>query len=255
MNRFLLIGLIFTAVFFSGCKRNKIAKSAEPNDMVGNLAIQEINFNYFSSKAKIDFNDGESNLGFTANIRMKKDSIIWLSASPALGIEAARVAITKDSVRIINRLNNTYQAYSLDYIRSNFNVELSLSNLQNVLLGNLVVPKGKGDRLGEEQDAAHSTLEQDNSKFRVRNFINKESHKVTRLIISETNTTNEVNVQYSDFAPLADFLFAYKNDIRANVIKEGKARNINIIIEHNKTEISDTPLNFAFNVPRKYENR
>ena len=35
---------------------------------------------------------------FTLNVRMARDSVIWMSISPALGVEAARVLLTPDSV-------------------------------------------------------------------------------------------------------------------------------------------------------------
>ena len=39
---------------------------------------------------------------FTLNVRMAKDSVIWMSISPALGVEAARILLTPDSVQVLS---------------------------------------------------------------------------------------------------------------------------------------------------------
>jgi hypothetical protein len=50
--------------------------------------------------------DGK-NYDVNATMRMYKDSAIWLSANAVLGIEAMRVLITKDSVKLLNKLDKT----------------------------------------------------------------------------------------------------------------------------------------------------
>lgn len=254
MNKFFILFAIVGIVIFSSCKRQKITKSAE-DDSLSKLAVKEIDYKYFTSKARVNYNDGSSSMGFTVNIRMQKDSVIWFSASPALGIEAARAMITPDSVRILNRLNNTYQAYNIDYLKKTFNVNLSFSNLQNMLMGNLVVPKAKGDKVNEAEIPACVILLQEKETINLSNYINTESHKVTKLRINETGTMNNLTVDYSDFKELGEFIFPYENIINASVQGKEKNQNIEIKIQHNKAEISNEPLNFAFNVPSKFESR
>ena len=57
-------------------------------------------------KGKAQFNGNQYPIN--AQLRMRKDSVIWISASAFLGIEAARLLLTPDSFKMINRLNSTY---------------------------------------------------------------------------------------------------------------------------------------------------
>ena len=57
---------------------------------------------------------------------MLRDSAIWLSISPLLGIEAVRVLLTKDSVKALDRLNNIYYSECKGYLI----VNLGTSNTQ-----------------------------------------------------------------------------------------------------------------------------
>ena len=59
----------------------------------------------------------EKAIPLNANIRMQKDSVIWISATALLGIEAVRLLITPDSFKMINRLISE-EYFTLDYNRT-----------------------------------------------------------------------------------------------------------------------------------------
>jgi hypothetical protein len=61
---------------------------------------------YFSLKSKVDFNDGQTAMSFVANVRMRKDSLIWVSFTGPFGVEVIRAMIDRDSVKIWNKLSN-----------------------------------------------------------------------------------------------------------------------------------------------------
>ena len=72
------------------------------------LKEHELKYSWFTAKFSAEYkNKGKSN-SFNGQIRIRKDSAIWLSLTPGLGIEAMRLVITQDSVKMINKLNNTY---------------------------------------------------------------------------------------------------------------------------------------------------
>lgn len=74
-----------------------------------------------------------SAFSFTGSLRMRRDSVIWISAAAMMGIESIRTLITQDSVVVINRMEQTYLAEPFSAM-----VETvpSLRELQAMLLGN-----------------------------------------------------------------------------------------------------------------------
>src|SRR4026208_2558948 len=69
-----------------------------------------ISFNTFSGKIKVNFDDSRGkNNDFNAFIRIRKDSVIWVSINAALGIEAFRIMITPDSVKVLNKIDKEAQ--------------------------------------------------------------------------------------------------------------------------------------------------
>lgn len=98
-----------------------------------------IEFNTFSAKVKVDFegSDGKKS-DFNAFIRLKKDSVMWISIIAALGIEGFRIMITSDSVKVINKLDKVVQLRSVEYLREVARIPLSFVELQDLLIGNPV---------------------------------------------------------------------------------------------------------------------
>jgi hypothetical protein len=78
------------------------------------------------------------NYDVNANIRMLRDSTIWISVNAVLGIEALRALITRDSVKLIDKLNKTYTARSITYLQDVTSLPLDLPTLQDLIIGNAV---------------------------------------------------------------------------------------------------------------------
>lgn len=82
-----------------------------------------------------DFN-GESS-AFKVNVRMRRDSAIWLSITPALGVEAARILLTRDSVRFLSKVPGNRFGYAGDYsaFDSILGTEFTYAMVQHILVG------------------------------------------------------------------------------------------------------------------------
>ena len=73
-----------------------------------------------------------------AILRMYKDSVIWIAVTGLFGIEGLRAYITKDSIRIINKLDKIYTGRSVAYVQEVSGLPLNLHSLQELLIGNPV---------------------------------------------------------------------------------------------------------------------
>ena len=71
----------------------------------------------------------------SAHLRMRQDSVIWISVSAILGLETARIHLTPDTLKLINRLNSTYFIGDVKELTKRYNLHLSFHEIQNVLLG------------------------------------------------------------------------------------------------------------------------
>ena len=69
-------------------------------------------------------------------IRMRKDSLIWLTVTATMGVEVLRAKVSNDSVWFINRMEKTYLAEPLDSVSAQLGIPLSLPWVQTMLLNN-----------------------------------------------------------------------------------------------------------------------
>lgn len=107
-----------------------------PAYLLEKMFQNETRFETISAKFAAELNTGGNNTAFKTSLRIRKDSAIWMSISPALGIEVARVLITKDSVFFINRINSTYFAGDFAYFSNLLNTEVDYELLEALLVGN-----------------------------------------------------------------------------------------------------------------------
>ena len=110
---------------------------ANVQSLLKSLNKNELQFKEVAAKLKTKVTSPDLNQSFTTNIRWKKGEKIWLSMS-IIGIEGARVLITKDSIKIMDKLNNRYILKPLSYIKQKTLVDLTFADIENLLLGQLI---------------------------------------------------------------------------------------------------------------------
>ena len=134
MKNYLLIitiGLAFTTSFYA-CKSGRtITKAMAPKDtmvivvktnntadsiaeiksIVEIIKKQKINYKTFNAKIKLDIQGSKENTpDLIANVKMIKDSVIWISISATLfNYEVFRAYITKDSVTLLDKREKEVQ--------------------------------------------------------------------------------------------------------------------------------------------------
>lgn len=72
----------------------------------------------------------------SGQLRMRKDSLVWLNVTATMGVEVLRVKVSNDSVWIVNRMEKTYLAEPMDTISAQLGMPLSLPLVQTLLLDN-----------------------------------------------------------------------------------------------------------------------
>src|SRR4051794_35270823 len=106
MNKFLL-AITFIALSLTSCKKNQLYTSPqlEANTTV-TCEVDNIDFTYLNLKGKINYKDERTEHKTNINIRIKKDSIVWVSINAAAGFEAFRIILKTDSIHFLDKLNN-----------------------------------------------------------------------------------------------------------------------------------------------------
>ena len=247
----IILFLLVSLVFANGC--GKRISNLTWNFLDKNkLEVREIDFDYFSGKAKINYKDEELDVKAKANIRIKKDSAIWISFS-AVGIQGARCLISKDSITIVNLMKKEYYVFNYDSLSKQFNFDITYDAIQSVALGNLIKSNARGDQATRNDE--FYTLKQSSGNVEITNFISAQTMKIERVEMLEPSSKNTAVIRYYDFQMVNEHAFPYSAII--SLFYKANAGTLNTVIEfeYNKAEIEEKPLKFPFSIPKKYERK
>lgn len=123
------------------------------------ITSDRISYNTFQAKMRMDYDDGKKSYrDLNVTLRMKKDSVIWVSVNALLGIEAVRVLITPDTVILANKIENTVQYRTYDYLREVAKLPMDFSTLQDLIIGNKIFLDSNIVAYGESEKTVSLTM-------------------------------------------------------------------------------------------------
>lgn len=231
---------------------SSITKEAET---VAPVKIQEIAFDYLVAKSKFSFQSKTQDFDNTnVNIRMKKDSLIWISVT-GIGFEVARGLITKDSIVFLDKFHKEYFAFNYEQLSKKYNFDLNFALLQSIIIGNLPFPQEPDAEFTKEEN--FYVLRQAPERLTVDNYIAGDNLKLTRLKATEVPTENTFTLDYEDFKNVKDVLFPFTSLIRLNIksAKDQQVSQTTMRIKHSKVDLVDQNPGFPFNVPSSYTRK
>ena len=251
MNKLISLAFILLIVLSSGCSKNLTGVKWNFLDK-NKLDVQQMDFDYFSGKAKIKYKDHELDIKAKANIRIKKDSAIWIAFS-SIGIQGARCLITQDSITIMNLVKKEYYVFYYDSLSNQFNFDVNYDAIQAVAMGNLLVERNKSNEVVKAED--YYLLRQKSGSVAIHNFIDQRTMKVKRVEMLEVASKNSAVIRYYDFGMVSNHAFPFSAIISLFYKAEGKTLNTVIEFEYSKADIEDKPVKFPFSIPSKYERK
>jgi hypothetical protein len=250
MKKIIIVGLSLLLIF-SSCRskknrskpigKNPIDTTKPLLEEIKNILNNTFDYNYLSYKAKCDYKDQNMDQSFTMNIRMKKDSILWLSIT-AVGFEVARAILDADSVKIISRLDKKYFTYGYDYIKKLSGTSLSLLQIQNLLTANLLFPPE------EYAEGAEKTTFKTTQGYIENSLTINDKSKILEQILQHLIEQSNAKVIYSEYKKTDKQTFPGQVDISVITPK----RNISLIMENSGINTNDIE-SFPFEISSKYE--
>jgi len=241
----LLLGLLF----MQSCHRKAVPTLPEPPKT---LDIEEIDFGYLHSKARMIFKDEKKERDVKANIRIRKDSVIWMTFS-VIGVQGGKALINKDSITIVSTVDKEYYVFDYVELSKRFNFKIDYAVLEAAMLGNPIRAKESTDEIGREGE--FDKLVQKEGSVTIKNLINPVIKKIEQVELVEAATNNTLKLQYSNFQPLGEKSYPYNGVVSIFYKTTAGIINNTITFEYNKVEVGDKELKFPFNIPKRYDRR
>jgi len=257
----------FAACFFVclmlhiSCRTQHLAV-AEPNnnqpqeDIMTLMKKNQFHFKTLSLKFNAEVQSGEETNSFSGNIYIVKDSSIWVSIQK-MGMEAFRILVTPDSVKMLDRINKVYIAG--DYfvlsqmLKSSFDFDL----MQAVITGNDMENYETTGFITEKVNEAYVLSNENREKqtgvsvsgsMDQKITVRTGDYKIVKNIMKKAtdSTSKTMDATYSEFLDFEGQKFPQKVDIQ---LSDTKIINTGIVFTRISPEKKE---NSPFSVPASY---
>ena len=243
--------LLFTSLIFlfTSCKKDLFQFNYSEKKR---LKIEELEFDYLQAKSKLKYDDGIQNFSANANIRIREDSLIWISIS-STGVEVIRSIIQKDSIFVIDRINKEYREFSFDSLQRAYNISIDYDMVQGVLIGNLIKARKNNDKILKDED--FFILRQNSDNLTIENFVNSKTMKIEKVNVKEAPSESSMEIKYEDFQMNNEILIPYKNSVFLTYNRNNSELISHLNINFSRVVINEKKIKFPFNVPNRYVSK
>lgn len=211
-------------------------------------------FDWFSSRisGSVVWEDKTHPLGGT--MRIRRDSAIYISIAPILGIEIARAIITPDSFKLVNRLESTYYLGNLAILSKMFNADVDYYMLQSLLTGNDFT-HFRNDQFEVEAETplirlqARQRLRTNGQGDPIRQIlsVNPENMRIRTNIVEQPQSGRVIRADYRRHETIDRFIVPVEI---ALLFQEDNSQS-NLEITFSRTNVN-VPQNMQFSVPARY---
>ena len=268
MNKFYSVFALCMCLVLFSCKSKEKAsrkplEGKKTSYLLSQLVSNEFQFETISAKAGFTLFQKDKKTAFKATVRLRKDSALWMSITPALGIEVARVLITQDSVKVINRLKKEYFIGDYHYINNKFNVDLEFDDIQAVLLGNSIafeedeklkfaidnemyylgnMKKRKAKKANDKPEK----IERKKNEV-VSLWLEESTYKIKKFLLSDLSADRFIRGNYSNHQLVDSQLFPHNLSFKIQ-----SKFPTEIEIEYSRVSLNQS-ISFSFNISSKYD--
>ena len=196
MNRIFIVGLTLLFTVLASC-----SKKVVPYVGIGQMEEfqpVEAQYGYLSAKAKIVIEEesGKITRG-TLSLRAQKDSVLWFTMSPGMGMEAIRGLFTRERIQIRDRVGNENINLTYAEFEQFYGLKLSLELFQNVLWANIPFDFDYQDRLLRVGKKFELTQVRDNVRYFSK--IETSHGKVSELVSNSLDDRGSVLASFPKF--------------------------------------------------------
>lgn len=217
-------------------------------NIYGKLESREKEFETFSAKVKVAFQGGDGKRNdFNAFIRLQKDSVLWVSINALLGIEAFRVLITPDSVKVLDKMDRTLQLRSVNYLQEITKLPFSFKELQDLIVGNPVYFDNQV--VSYKREGVSVSILNIGPIFKHLLTLDSSEYKILHSKLDDVNaiSARTADITYGEYENINGTLFS---TYRRITISEKSKLDIEMKF---KQYGFNEPLNFPFNIPKNYK--
>lgn len=206
------------------------------------LAESNFDFKTLAFKGKARYHSAKDDQSFNYKLHIEKDKRIWASFS-LLGIEGARMLVTRDSIKVIDRINRQYRLADFGYLSKEAKIPIDFNTLQKILLAEL--PINASDCKIAEQTPEKIMLTYKKGDRTLECDMDALILKILAMRGEDVKTGQKTTLDYTRFQDVEGTKLPFYIDF--------KAQDARVQLEHKQALLNAQDVTFSFSIPGDYE--
>lgn len=248
-------------LLFTGCKTAQKVGTVETKevkssfDFFESMKRQAFQYETLSARLNVEIITQDKTMSSRVDLKMVKDSAFQLSVIPMLGIEVFRIEFSRDSVKVLDRLNKRYVAEGYERMKGKLPVDFNFYNLQALFTNQLFLP-GEKEILSDQyrrfklsQEGVNATVETRDAVGLTYTFVADGEEKLLSLHVTDKEEQHYLFWDYKDFRITGEQPFPMLMNIR---IVSGNKQSGKGVLSFVRLE-QDGPVRLDFTIPSKYQ--
>ena len=254
MKNKIIVFSIFTLLIMSACKTTQlVTKTTVPTttnavvqviEQVKKLQPQFRSANI--SKMSLAFNVNEREVNVSAVCKIKKDTAIYLSIQPFMGIELFKAELMPDSMKVYDKMNHRYYVTDYAFFSKRFGVNVDFNSFQSLLFAQLFCV-GQKEVLPESCSVNTLTTGQNTLEYTNGNMIQSTQlsplNVIQQVILKAKNSDYQLQTDYSDYTVVNGVNFPQKIAMLASSQKSKASCDFSILRVEFNSNFKLTPTN------------
>ena len=243
---------VVLAFLLIGCKSKQAVASAAAKDtaeiykIINGHYANGSDFKTLNITATAKYEDASQSHSMNADIRIKKNEIIWINIK-ILGFPIAKALITPAKVSYYEKINNTYFEGDFSMLSNWLGTDLDFQKVQNLLLGKSIDDLSKGNWISGINDKLFKLSQAQTTDISKEFYFEAANFLLKKETITQASQNRALEIQYPSYKEVERIFLP--NEIN---IKAAQKDKISIAIEYKNTTFNEN-LNYSYAIPSDYK--
>ncbi len=246
------LGLVLGLVLgLSACKTARSLEAEAPprprseKFLLKKLLSQQVQAEWLSARLKVTWKDEYGVEKFTANLRWRRDSLLWMNFKK-VSVEGGRALFRPDSIFIIDRMNQQYAVKDFAFLRRAYRFPFQFAELQTLLLGN---PVFFTRHLEAGVEGGQYLLRGRSDRYEGRYYLDARDFRLQRMVLEDFRSGYRLDLKLEQYRQDdSGRNFSYFRSLQLESNDFGAAE---LKIQFSKVEF-DVPKSIRFEIPEHY---
>jgi len=248
----IIISLSGCNLFKKSIKNNENKNEKKINKISEKVNLNTLNYNTFSTTFSGNYKDDKNQFPLKGILKIKKDSFIWITLRPFLGIEVARILLTPEKINYIDKLKKQYFSENYTYFKKKFGIKIDYKTAEALFSDKIVTFSNK-----KLSDYKFNKTE-NGFNFEIQNKINQQIFVHTLFIsnnfllkqnkLFSKDLSKSIFVNYDKFTEIN----TQKFPLEITIDTKNKNSKGQIIINYKNIKTNNT-IKAKFVIPKNYK--